>query len=154
MQLNLIKHSLYLTNLIQTEEGKKGVAKKGHLAEGWAYYSVYNKKQHCTVRSRFSCHCLVPGQNIIWSELQGEQCTETIPHCLILGGILLHNIAKCSKECFKRNKFKEREVLAFLSRRSKELCTEKLVQIQHKIFNANTSPRFLFSRAEELLQRQ
>lgn len=28
MQLNLIKHPLYLTNLIQTEEGKKGVVKK------------------------------------------------------------------------------------------------------------------------------
>lgn len=29
MQLNLIKHSLYFTNLIQTEEGKKGVVRKG-----------------------------------------------------------------------------------------------------------------------------
>lgn len=44
MQLNLIKHSLYFTNLTQTEEGKKGVVKKGRLAEGWAYYSAYNKK--------------------------------------------------------------------------------------------------------------
>lgn len=43
MQLNLIKHSLYFTNLTQTEGEKKGVVKKGHLAEGWAYYSAYNK---------------------------------------------------------------------------------------------------------------